>query len=140
MSRLAKLIAHMRRYIELQSLLLATFKQAFPGVSDWEYLLDAPKTGKLQADGDTWVFRKHGRGIHFENQDGVVVDAHQHVSDEYGIDAWRVLVYIESLGESLSESLGERALQEAFDELLGHGVLSMINTKGIYRLSESVEH
>lgn len=140
MSRLANMIAHMRRFIELQSLLLATFRQTFPGVSDWDYLLDAPKTGELQVNGDTWVFRKHGRGIRFENQDVIVVDAHQHISVECGIDAWRILVYIESFGGSLSESLGERALQEVFDELLDQGTLSMINAKGIYRLSEPVKH
>jgi hypothetical protein len=129
------LIIYIRRYIELQRTLLAAFKEAFPDVSDWEFLLDAPKSGEVIVDGESWLFRKHGAGLSFRRADGVTIDAHRHLSIPVGIDAWRLLEYIESIDVDCDSSLSERCLEKELAKLEGEGQIVLTQHEGLYRLA-----
>lgn len=135
MDMIRGLIIYIHRYIELQRTLLAAFKEAFPDVSDWEFLLDAPKSGEVIVDGESWLFRKHGAGLSFRHADGVTIDAHRHLSIPEGIDAWRLLKYIESSEVGCDSSLTERALAKELANLEGEGQLILAQHEGLYRLA-----
>lgn len=135
MDTIPKLIIHIRRYIELQSTLLAAFKEAFPDVTDWEFLLDAPRSGEVIVDGDNWSFRQHGAGLSFRRADGVTIDAHRHLSVPEGIDAWRLLEYIESSDVDRDDSLSERSLEKELATLEDKGEIVSAQHGGLYRLT-----
>jgi hypothetical protein len=135
MDTICSLIFHIRRYIELQRILLAAFREAFPGVSDWRFLLDAPRSGELIVDGDTWSFRKHGAGLFFRRADGLTIDAHRHLSVPEGIDAWRLLEYFESSGCDQEEWLSEQSLKKELARLQREGEVISAQHEGLYRLA-----
>lgn len=134
MATICSLIIHIRRYIELQRMLLTAFSEAFPDVSDWQFLLDAPRSGEVIVDGDTWAFRKHGAGLSFRRADGLTIDAHRYLTVPEGIDAWRLLEYIESSDVDREEWLSERSLKKELDRLEREGELVSAENEGFYRL------
>lgn len=85
-----------REFVALQSGLMSAFQSCFPSISDWEFLLDAPKRGQVRLLGEHWVFQRHGAGLRFSNAQGIVVDVHSHVQDRDCVDAWRILQFLES--------------------------------------------
>src|SRR3712207_908778 len=99
-----------RPLLVLQQKLLTAFRGEFPNVHDWQFLLDAPKSGEVLADGELWSFRRHGSGLAFKSNAGVVIDMHRALLDPGLFDAWRLLQYLESIqvsAESLETKLEE---------------------------------
>lgn len=135
MDTIHSLIIHIRRFIELQSRLMDAFKEAFPDVSEWQFLLDAPRSGEVVIDGDSWSFRKHGAGLSFRRADGVTINAHRHLSVPEGIDAWRLLEYLESSDVDSDDSLSEHSLREELAWLEGEGEIISTQHEGLYRLA-----
>lgn len=129
------LLTHIGRYVDLQVSLIATFKEAYPNVSDWEFLLDAPWSGALVVDADTWSFRKHGAGLSFRRTDGLTIDAHCCLSVPEGVDVWRLFKYLETGGADREERVSERSLARELAALEAAGDLVSAGRDGFYRLS-----
>jgi len=128
------LLTHVERYIDLPVSLIAAFKEAYPDVSDWEFLLDAPWSGALVVDGDTWSFRKHGAGLSFRRTDGLTIDVHCCLSVPEGIDVWRPFEYLETGGADREEWVSERSLERELATLEAAGDLVSAGYEGFYRL------
>ena len=92
-------LTELYRFSELQTLLVAELRRAFPGFKDLEFLTDAPKTGCLDTARGLWLFRKHGAGFSFVNAQGVWVDVHRDFGSPELFDAWRIELYLASVGE-----------------------------------------
>jgi hypothetical protein len=135
MDTIYSLIIHIRRYIELQGMLLGAFREDFPDVSDWQFLLDAPRSGEVTVDGATWSFQKHGAGLSFRRADGLTIDAHRHLCVPEGIDAWRLLEYFESSNVDQEEWLSERRLKKELARLEREGQMISAHQEGLYRLA-----
>lgn len=55
--------------------------------------------GELELGGEVWRFQVHGAGILFENaKTGLCADAHVRPSEPDFLDAWRLLLFAESVG------------------------------------------
>lgn len=93
-------VAIILEFVDLQSNLISAFRQTFPKITDWEYLLDCPRSGCFLAQGEEWKFQRHGVGICFtEQKSGKVVDAHVGISEYLrAFDAWRLCQYFDSIG------------------------------------------
>ena len=100
LTKSADIVAIIPEFIELQHNLIEAFKQTFPQITDWEYLLDSPRSGCLSAEGEEWQFQRHGYGICFTGQkSGKVVDVNVGISSyPRAFDAWRLCQYFESIG------------------------------------------
>ena len=96
----SEFLTEVHRYMELQTLLVSEFRKAYPGVKDFQHLLDAPETGCLETARGLWLFRKHGAGFSFVNAQGVWVDVHRRFGDPELFDTWRLKLYLESTGNA----------------------------------------
>ncbi len=93
-----------KELISFQITIQNEFLKKWPNISNWKLYLDVPKNGNIStSNGDFWHFRKHGVGIEFVNQSGVIVDFTTHFK-EYpdAIDAFRLALFLESSGVNLS--------------------------------------
>lgn len=120
-------------FLALQLALLLAFKEKFKNLSDWQFLLDFPKSGTVEVDGIEWTFQKHGSGLLFRrSSDGTVVDIHRMLAEAAYIDAWRLEQYLVSLGLEKYE----REINSDFKQLLADGFLEEVAEEtGLYRLS-----
>ena len=76
-TKTADVVAIVLEFIELQNNLILAFRQTFSQITDWENLLDCPRSGDFSAQGEEWKFQRHGVGICFTGHNiGTVVDAH----------------------------------------------------------------
>lgn len=99
LTKSADIVAIIPEFVELQNNLVGAFRQMFPQITDWEYLLDCPRSGCLWAEGEEWQFQRHGSGICFTGKkSGKVVDAHCGMSlYPRAFEAWRLCQYLESI-------------------------------------------
>lgn len=95
----ADIVAIIPEFVELQNNLIGVFRQTFPQITDWEYLLDCPRSGCLRAEGEEWQFQRHGSGICFTGlKSGRVVDVHCGMFlYPRAFEAWRLCQYLESI-------------------------------------------
>jgi hypothetical protein len=57
-----------------------------------------PRHGEIAARGERWRYHRHGAGVSFEGQDSRrVVDVHRAVRLSEAFDAWRLMLYLESI-------------------------------------------
>jgi hypothetical protein len=93
-------IAMIEEFLSLQSELVSTFREKYPGITDWNYLLDCPKNGDFQAKGERWKFQRHGSGIGFTGQtSGKVIDVCVGLPDvKIPLNSWSLCQYFESIG------------------------------------------
>lgn len=121
----------LRRFVSLQAELLRTLMQAHPEVMDPWAAKRLPRHGELTARGERWRFSRHGAGVTFEGQDSRrVVDVHRAVRLPETFDAWRLMLYFESInvptiqfGEQEHATDDEQAVEEW---LMGLGKLGLI--------------
>jgi hypothetical protein len=86
-----------REFAANQIELVIEIKKNNPKVSDWKLLINLPKQGKILANGKVWGYKKHGAGIEFNDADGLVIDAHDHLDKQINIvDAHRISEYLRS--------------------------------------------
>lgn len=103
MKSLAKssdVVAILLEFVKLQSDIILAFRQSFPQITDWEYLLDSPRSGYIWAQGEEWNFQRHGVGICFTGQKSYkIVDVHGGMLKySQAFDAWRLCQYFDSIG------------------------------------------
>ncbi len=97
------LIIAIRDFLHMQSALLAAFHHNFPNCKDMKLLLDFPRSGEVGCRGEIWSFHRHGVGLLFENQSSnCVIDVHRAIECTEIFDAWRLEIYLESIGKRLS--------------------------------------
>lgn len=88
----------------IQRGLVQAFFAQNPDVADFGTLSDFPKSGKLQLDGATWGYGKHGLGYSFLSDGGCVIDAHDHFDQtSHVIDAHRLTEYFLSARSDLGQ-------------------------------------
>uniref|UniRef100_UPI003341F969 DUF6896 domain-containing protein n=1 Tax=Castellaniella defragrans TaxID=75697 RepID=UPI003341F969 len=93
-------ITYVNDFIRLQHALQEAFIQQNPGVRDWECLTDVPRAGEIYAAGERWRYDRHGKGVMFTNDKGLVIDVHDHVLAEGIVDAHRMNEFISSLRQA----------------------------------------
>jgi hypothetical protein len=120
----------LRGYSTIQQRLLEEISANY---SIEKYLSSVPKNGEVFVNSAQWIYKKHGAGIRFTNSDGVVVDAHTICQDALGaFDAWRILLYAESLGLS---DLDEREVSSILASLRDKGFLVFTSEEKCYVLA-----
>lgn len=113
-----ELIKLLLDYVKTQEQLIKTLRTNYEKITDWEYLLDCPKNGYLNALEEKWKFEKHGKGICFISQtSGKVIDVHIHLATQPKLlDIWRLIQYFESINKpefaELIEQEGEKIIRE----------------------------
>lgn len=115
-------------FFQLQSDLAEAFFKSFPDVTDMEWLLDFPKNGCIQINGDKWIFTKHGKGIRFVKNnanDSKIVDINSHIYSPELVDIWRLSQYF--------KHCNEKQIKNILDEMTSHGTLEKVSEK-FYRL------
>ena len=86
-----------RAFTRVQSKLVRELLAA-QALHDHEYFRDL-RDGTIALDGEQWTFHRHGAGVTFRSDRGAVVNAHVALVEvPDGVDAWRLLLYLESLG------------------------------------------
>jgi hypothetical protein len=120
-------------YCELQLSLVECFL-AFFRPKDREYFHDVERIGTLQLGTQTWRYTRHGAGVMFESPDAVV-DAHKGLAAwPRGVDAWRLLQYLESRGitefsfdgEHTVIDYEEAGLERILRKMVQHGILQEV--------------
>lgn len=126
---------HLVQLVDLQTRLLAAFNQQNPNVSDWETLLDFPRSGSVSPLERVWDFKRHGVGLRFvERHKGTVVDMHQYLRDPKVFDAWRLEQYLESIDANFSGYVPTAFLEQ----MLQDGKIERISLEGpVFRLASS---
>jgi hypothetical protein len=97
-----ELIKLLLDFVKTQKQLIKEFKTVYQGkITDWEYLLDCPKTGYLNVLEENWKFEKHGKGICFISQaSGKIIDVHTQLNSHPELlDNWRLIQYFESINK-----------------------------------------
>jgi hypothetical protein len=120
-----------REYSWLQRRLV---EQLFEAVKpqDRSYFRDVPNDS-LVVDGAVWTYNRHGAGIIFQSNRGVV-DAHVGAGEHPdAVDAWRLEQYCESRGVTVLEHRGDRfaaddqgALDDLLKKLVAEGALRVV--------------
>jgi hypothetical protein len=123
-----------RKLVVLQGKLLEAFKSAYPKAQDWQWLFHFPSTGEVSVDQEQWKFRKHGAGIAFTSRSGVVVDLHDGLPDTSLVDAWRLLLYLESIKFMKDSDQAQQDLEKQLAELARSGLLRKVQGSKHYRL------
>lgn len=104
MSMIPNLNKLIQQLICYQVALISAFIRLHPGLKDWQFLLDFPKSGEIEIDSHVWIFNKHGSGLLFRNvSTGEVVDVHKHINNMEIFDAWRLEQFLDSVGVSSDE-------------------------------------
>ncbi len=129
-------IERIREFVELQSGLLRAFQASFPRVRDWEFLLDAPKSGEVRLHGERWEFQRHGAGLRFSNAQGIVVDIHSHVQERECVDAWRILQFIESAYAEQHDEFREKDIDACLEIHAGKGRVLRCPEQGLFRVQQ----
>ena len=114
-------------------------------VDDANYLTDLPKHGSLPLGNDLWEFKQHGSGVCFSHiSSHEIVDAHiKPVSYPEGIDAWRLVLYLESKGvKALNhgrtefDATNQRAVEQMLEVFCSEGLIQVTDRKHrIYTLA-----
>jgi hypothetical protein len=125
-------IETIRTYCHLQAQLVRTLLER-ERPKDTQYFRDL-KPGSLHIDGTRWEYRKHGGGVAFSSSSGVEVDAHVGMATfPDAFDAWRLLLYCESVGiehlthdgrtyEANYDIYGEEPVRELIEALCASGL------------------
>lgn len=86
-----------KRFCILQSELQEKFIEKNSISNDWKYLTDLPRRGDLSVRGEKWNYVRHGLGVRFVGESGIVIDVHRDILNRRVVDAHRVCEYILSV-------------------------------------------
>lgn len=103
------------QFIDLQHRLKLVFFEIYPDAKDFKWLLDFPKSGILILNAERWKFDMHGAGLRFvreSHEPHIVVDMHQHFSEENLVDEWRLLQFLGSIGTQINKEKLNLILQK----------------------------
>lgn len=142
----ARAVPILRNYVALQERLCGALFHEYP-VADRVLLTDLPRRGLLRVDSDEWEFVRHGAGVRFFCRlSKETVDVHvEPVACPGGVDAWRLILYLESRGIRTVECNGERfnatsepSLEEMLKVLCREGLLVVSDPRRhVYSLHSS---
>jgi hypothetical protein len=85
-------------FVALQCQLTTEFLKQYPTSKDFIYLLDFPKNGIINVDGEPWKFFRHGIGVQFSRKRSgsrAIVNIHQYFGQPKVIDVWRLLEFFD---------------------------------------------
>ena len=120
------LLEVLRAFVELQLRLIGALKDRL-GARDWHFLLDVPKRGTVECDGEAWQYKVHGTGIRFEGDLGSI-DANRDLDRFPGaFDAGRLVEYLRSQGAA---EVYWRGRVYAFDYDEGPALLRKLSEAG----------
>lgn len=129
MSTIPNLNKLIQQLICYQVALMSAFIALYPGLKDWQFLLDFPKSGEVEIDGHVWVFNKHGAGLLFRNvSTGEVVDVHKYIDNTEIFDSWRLEQFLDSVGVDPDEY----DLADCLVNLKDQGVIKPSEIRGGY--------
>ncbi|MFL9911157.1 DUF6896 domain-containing protein [Paraburkholderia sp. RL17-337-BIB-A] len=87
-------VTALMEFVALQSALQDKLFKSNATAQDWKYLTDLPRYGCVHAQCAKWNYSRHGLGVRFENEDGIVVDVHNHILEKGVVDAHRMNEFI----------------------------------------------
>ncbi|MFL5350961.1 MAG: DUF6896 domain-containing protein [Hyalangium sp.] len=88
----------LRRFVSLQAELVKAWMQFHPEALDPWAAKRIPRHGELTVRGERWRFQRHGAGVGFQGEESRwTVEVHRAVGTPEVFDAWRLMVYFESL-------------------------------------------
>ena len=125
---------YINEMIQLQNSLFSVFKRNYPRVKDCNLLLDCPREGELDVNGQEWLFKKHGKGLTFTRKKPLpelVVNMHNYFSEPNVLDEWRLEQYLDSLNVSYSK----KDVRNRLNEMTLTNVLKKISEQQ-YKLNE----
>lgn len=111
------------KFVALQRKLISAYIAINPDAKDFKWLLDFKKKGSVVVDGENWDFAKHGVGLRFVRRScepHMIVDVHNHLNEPRIVDAWRLLQFSESNGETVDA----KQLSLLLDEMCFAGYLT----------------
>lgn len=125
-------------FVSVQSALLEAFFERNPTVRDWIYLTDVPRRTEITVGDRQWRCIRHGVGIRFEGDDGIVVDAHRVIVEGMAIDAHRIEEWIRTTSRDIEGEVDIHELCErALEDLELTGVIEPIDAGGkLWRLCD----
>ncbi len=121
----------LRRFVSLQAELVKAWLRFHPDALDPWASRRIPRHGEVFVRGESWHFHRHGVGVDFQGQDSRrMVDVHRAMGTPEVFDAWRLMLYFESLNVS-SVRVGarefptddERSIEQWLMELEGLGLV-----------------
>lgn len=89
-------VCMLNEFVATQSALQDELLRTNATVKDWTYLTGLSRRGNLNAHGALWDYVRHGAGVRFESDDGIVVDVHNYVLEKDLVDAHRMSEFIVS--------------------------------------------
>lgn len=123
-------VSTLKEFVALQSVLQDELFKSNTTVRDWKYLTDLPRHGCVHAQGAKWKYSRHGLGVRFENEDGIVVDVHNHLLEKGVVDAHRMSEFIVSKhGDSASNLDLYSECEERLRDVEMIGVVGTIDEK-----------
>lgn len=84
-------------FSKLQQGLVELWRELNPNARDLETLLDFQKQSTLNLDGVRWIAKKHGIGVRFESENGIVVDIPWGIGQPTKFDPDRVYDYLTTI-------------------------------------------
>lgn len=124
-------LALLRQFVSLQAELVKAWLHFHPDALDPWAARRLPRHGEIFVRGESWSFHRHGVGVDFQGQDSRrMVDVHRAVGTPHVFDAWRLMLYFESLNVTTVQvgarefpTDDERSLEQWLMELEGLGLV-----------------
>lgn len=134
----------LRRFVSLQVELVKAWLQFHPEALEPWAAKRVPRHGEVLVQGERWRFHRHGVGVGFQGQEsGRDVDVHRAAGTPEVFDAWRLMLYFESLnvntvrvGARDFPTDDERSLEQWLTELEGLGLVERSGVR-MWRLTRS---
>ncbi|MBN1210740.1 MAG: hypothetical protein JXB05_38180 [Myxococcaceae bacterium] len=137
-------LALLRRFVSLQGELVKAWLYFHPEALDPWAARRLPRHGEIFVRGERWHFHRQGVGVDFQGEDSRrVVDVHRALGTPGVFDAWRLMLYFESLNVS-NVQLGarefptddERMIEQWLRELESLGLVERERSDGkLWRLA-----
>jgi hypothetical protein len=121
----------LRRFVALQAELVKAWLSFHPDALNPWAARRIPRHGEVFVRGERWHFHRHGAGVDFQGQESRrMVDVHRAMGTPEVFDAWRLMLYFESLNVSTVRvgarefpTDDERFLEQWLMELEGLGLV-----------------
>ena len=136
----------LRRFVSLQVGLVKEWLRSHPGALDAWAAKRIPRHGEVIVGGERWRFQRHGAGVGFQSEESRrTVEVHRAVGTPEVFDAWRLMLYFESLNTSTVRvgarefpTDDERSLEQWLVELEGLGLVERERSAArMWRLTRS---
>jgi len=120
-----------KNFAFLQSKLQDEFLRQNSKVIDWKYLTDLPRRGYVEVLGERWGYRRHGSGVRFESEHGLIIDVHNYILSKNVVDAHRICEYILSTTKDIEDGVDVyRDCAEALRNMELVGVVKKMDADG----------